>query len=170
MSGNRVAWGVLGGLVLVMLIAGIAYPKKKPPSPVPPPPPADARGVVLNAGGTARTIVVPACGSTSAASAGAVRFQVSGTRTILIPDCQGTVAQGSDAAHRPSALVLPIGATKLIDRQLQVGIRSQVLVPAGSTARTLVIPACLAGKATKAKHQDVILSKSSGTTAAAPAC
>ncbi|HEY2637262.1 MAG TPA: hypothetical protein VGI54_07740 [Solirubrobacteraceae bacterium] len=170
MSGNRVAWSVLGGLILVMLIAGIAYPKKKPPSPIPPPPPADARGIVLTADHTARTIVVPACGSTSAASAGAVRFEVSGTRTILIPDCQGTVATGSDTGHRPSVLVLPEGATKLIDRQLQVGVRSQVLVPAGSTARTLVVPACVAGRATKAKHQDVILSKSSGTTATAPAC
>jgi hypothetical protein len=169
---NRTVWIVLAVIVLIMLIGGLAVPKKKKASAAPPPPPADARALVLPNDNTVRTVIVPACGSTSPTRPGYLRFQLGNARSVLIPDCTPPGHTNATAPAAASAFVLPVGASRLIDRQVGVGVRQQVLVPANTKATTLVIPACAAGTTVKpkAKKQDVILSPASSTTATAPAC
>jgi hypothetical protein len=172
-TSNRAGWAVIIGLALVLALVAIAYPKKKPPPPTPPPPPADARGIVLPADGVTRTVVVPACGSTSPNGAGSVRFQVGGgtTRAVLLPDCSAPANPAPGAPQQVAAFILPVGADQLIDRYAGVGLRERVLVPAKAKARTIVVPACARGTTVRpnAKRQDVILSTAS-TSASAPAC
>lgn len=163
---------VIAGVAFVLLVGGLVAPKKSKAPPVPPPPPADARAIVLSGDGTTRTIVIPTCGETTPGPDGNVRFSLSGTRTVLVPDCAAPTSPPSSAPKQSSALVLPVGADKLVDAALLVGTRQQVLVPAGSKARTIVVPPCIHGRAPggPAKHQDVIISPAGATTATAPAC
>jgi hypothetical protein len=170
---NRAAWVVIFGLALILIIAAIAVPPKTPPPPTPPPPPADARGIVLPADGVTRTVIVPACGSTSPTDPGYVRFQVGGgtTRAVLLPDCAPQANPAPGASQQVSAFVLPVGANVLIDRPAGVGLRQQVLVPNRAKARTIIVPACARGTTVRpnAKRQDVILSTAT-VSASAPAC
>jgi hypothetical protein len=172
-ASNRAAWVVIFGLALLLTIAAIAVPPKKPAPPTPPPPPADARGIVLPADHIARTVVVPACGSTTPADPGYVRFDVSGetTRAVLLPDCSPEANPAPGASQQVSAFVLPVGADRLIDRYAGVGLRQQVLVPPNAQARTVIVPACVRGTTVRpnAKRQDVILSTAT-SSATAPAC
>lgn len=169
---NRAAWVVLVTIGLILLIAALIVPPKSKTPPPPPPPPADARAVVLPADGVTRTVVIPRCGSTSKTALGYVRFQVTGARSVLVPDCSAPANPAPGAPQQAAAFLLPVGANRLIDRSVGLGIRQQVLVPANSKATTVVVPACAKGTTVRpnAKHQDVILSPASGPAATAPAC
>jgi hypothetical protein len=170
-ASNRAAWVVIFGLALILIIAAIAVPPKTPPPPTPPPPPADARAIVLPDDGVARTVVVPACGSTSPSDPGYVRFQLSGARGVLIPDCAPPANPAPGAPTESSAFVLPVGADVLVDQAAGVGVRQRVQVPARAKARTVIVPACARGTTVRpnAKRQDVILSTAT-VSATAPAC
>lgn len=170
---NRAGWITLITVGLLLLIGGLAVPKKSKTPPPPPPPPADSRALVLPKDGIQRTVVVPACGATSASAPGYVRFVVGGDgRAVLVPDCSAKANPQTGAPQQASAFVLPVGANVLVDRPASVGVRQQVLVPANSKAHTVVVPACAAGTTVRpnAKRQDTILSPASGSSATAPAC
>lgn len=188
-GGTKVPWFVAGFLVVLLILAGSVAggSSSMSMSTMPMPPPANARGVLLPADGVPRTVVVPSCGTPasiasqtgpSGSGPGVVRLQLSGSsgaRALLVPDCTkpkgGAPAPG--APPPSAAFLLPVGTTQLQDSSAQLSSRSQVLVPAGSRAKTVVVPACVTGGQAPpgAKHQDVVLSPKQGSdSATAPSC
>jgi hypothetical protein len=180
---NRTVWIAIGVLALLLIIGSAAGGGKSKTSKPPPPPPLDnARAVIISGGdGSARTVVVSPCQAPVASTRqnvgkhrptrNAVVFETPAqpaARIVLVPDCikpdPGQTASGESPA---AAFVLPVGSQKPSSPTLKVAAQTQVLVPRGSRATTVIVPPCT-GAAVK---RDVVLSPGPGTTVAtAPAC
>ncbi|MFN2615501.1 MAG: hypothetical protein ABR581_00080 [Thermoleophilaceae bacterium] len=170
MADSRVPWIVAGALVLVLgLGAVLAGGKKKSSKPKGAPP--GTRAVIVPAGSRPLTLVVPPCGTgRRIAPAGAQRqlhtqgaavFQLPPrrtVRTVQVAPC------GSTAGAPPAAAFVLQGKKE----GGKAGAPLQLVVPNGSTARTLVVPAC-AG--TSKKGASVLPPPAGGSSAAlAPPC
>ncbi|MGI8623817.1 MAG: hypothetical protein ACR2NB_10120 [Solirubrobacteraceae bacterium] len=181
---NRSVWVIIGGLLLVLLIGSDLGGKSKPAPPPPPKPLDNARAVLVAGGdGVARTIVVPPCnappvsapqdGSAAQSTPNGVTLRLSAApaaRVVLVPDCVKKSTGGAFKASGElpaSAFVLPVGSQAPGSPALKVGAQTQVLVPGGSRAATVIVAPCTGAVAKK----DVILSPGPGTsTAAAQPC
>lgn len=174
-GGNRSVWVILGGLLLLLLIGSAMGGKSKTKAP-PPKPLDNARAVLVSGGdGIGRTIIVPGCNGPSvppAKDGGPPRPTENGValqlpaapagRLILVPDC---VKKSPDAfkssSELPSAaFVLPVGSQTPGSPPLKLGAQTEVLVPRGSRAETVIVPPCT-GEGIK---KDVVLSPGPGTT------
>lgn len=189
-QGNTTVYVTIGVLFVLLLLGGAAGSKPKPKPPAPKPLD-NARAVLLAGGdGVTRTLVVPPCnapvGSTERdVAAGrpppnAVILELpagSEPRAVLVPDCleasAGVTASGSLPA---AAFVLPIGTRAAANPTLQVGAQTQIIVPAGSRAHTIIVPPCSGAASSQPVpnqrgRQDVVLSPNAGTDrATAPDC
>ncbi len=196
---NRTPLVVMVGLVLVMVIGAVAADslKGKKGTTEPPGPLDNARAVLLPAGdGIDRTVVVPPCNTPPESTANdvsagrpapnATMFQLSAAdegQAVLVPDCiRGSTAVTAGGDLPAAAFVLPVGVRAAANQTLQVGAQSQVIVPAGSSARIVVVPPCTGARprpsgtpttpaAAGATGSDVILDPREGTdVVTAPSC
>jgi hypothetical protein len=143
-GGTRVVWVVM--IVLAILLgAGAAILGKKTKKGY-----QAARAVVVPTD-RARTVVVPPCAtgaeitaqnaSRQSSQIGSTTVQLppgTGTRTLLVPKCGATKgAHQVGTSNLPSAVfVLPLGSAGASN------MKSQVIVPNGSPATTVVVPQC----------------------------
>lgn len=164
--------------LLVLLGGGaIAMSKKKGGSAA-----KGGRAVIVPTADRARTVVVPPCATGIAVTAqnadrqasttGSTRVTVpqgTGTRVVVVARCPAR----SGGSLPSAAFVLGEGAKvpakgdKAARNPVVQDLRSEVIVPASSTASTIVVPAC-AAKADKGNN--VVLGGSGGPTAVAPPC
>ncbi len=154
---NRVAFIVM--LALVVVLGGIAIAMKKKTSE----PQQEAARLVRVPTEREREVIVPPCGTGTNVGAtkpealvktpGTIAFRLkrnNGDRLVLVPRCRASQgAQPSEGVNLPSAaFVLPIGAQVTAGRggSAQAGtekVESQLVVPANSPIRTIVITRCL---------------------------
>ena len=196
---NRTPLAVMVGLVVVLVLGAVAAAslKGKKTTTEPPGPLDNARAVLLPAGdGVDRRVVVPPCRTPPETTANdvaagrpapnAVMFQVSATgeaQAVLVPDCiRGSTAVTATGDVPTAAFVLPVGVRAPANPTLQIGAQSQVIVPAGSSARTVVVPPCTGARprpsgtpttpaAAGAPGADVVLDPRGGTdVVTAPSC
>ncbi|MDQ3609849.1 MAG: hypothetical protein M3459_13280 [Actinomycetota bacterium] len=156
---NRTPLAVMVGLVVVMVIGAVAADslKGKKTSTEPPVPVDNARAVLLPAGdGVDRRVVVPPCRTPPETTANdlaagrpvpnAAVFRLSGSgeaQAVLVPDCiRGSTAVTAGGDLPAAAFVLPVGVRAATNPTLQIAAQSQIIVPAGSGARTVVVPPC----------------------------
>lgn len=174
---NRMQFAVIGALVALMVIGAIAYEVGKgepPPMPPPPPPPDNARALLVPTDDSARLIVIPPCGVPPVTDGqqtrpGTVRLRLPQgpeSRAVIVPNCTSPkpVLQGPGAV---TAVVLPVGTISLSSSTFGLTADSQVVLPPGSEARTVIMPPCeakLIGSSsfssapTAQRRQDIILS------------
>lgn len=175
-------WIIGAGLVLLLVAVSIAASALKGKKPAP----KGARALIVPTADRARTVVVPPCntgepvtGATAASQVrtlGATAVQLprgSGTRVVMIPRCTaGAGTTANPGANLPSAaFVLRIGARVPPDRTGALGgFRSQLIVPTGSQASTIVVPPCTGEGASG--RRAVVLAPRAGQshTALAPSC
>lgn len=187
MPKNNTVWIVGGVLVLVLVVGAlVAGGGKKKKTTTPPSPPVSARAVVLPAN-RSRTVVIPPCNTPLGATArnaaagrptpGATTALLppsSGVHTLLVPNCQPTKSGATNAAGDiPSAAFIlgrrdrltkdPKG--KLVSDGVAAG--SQLILPDGSNASTVVVPPCI--KETAANDRDAVL-KGGAAVVVGPAC
>lgn len=187
--GNKTAYVTIGVLIF-LLVVGVALAGKPKSKTTPPKPLSNARAVLVSGGGVARTIVVSPCNTPVASTereiaAGrpapnAVTLGLPAgpdARAVLVPDCLKASAGATASGSLPAAaFVLPIGTRVAANTTLQIGAQTQILVPSGSRARTVIVPPCSAVPAKRPVpgrngRQDVVLSPGGGTdTATAPEC
>ena len=195
---NRTPLAVMVGLVAVLVIGAVVADSLKGKSTTEPPGPLDnARAVLLPAGdGIDRRVVVPPCNTPPESTANdvaagrpvpnAALFRVSGTgeaQAVLVPDCiRGSTAVTAGGDLPAAAFVLPVGVRAAANPTLQIGAQSQIIVPAGSSARTVVVPPCTGARprpsgtpttpaAGGATGSDVVLDPREGTdVVTAPSC
>ena len=154
---NRVAWVVMGLLVLGLGLGAAVNTKEKTE------PGQEIARAVLVPTETQRRIIVPPCGTgvpvasippeELAKTPGAVAFKLKpdrGDRIVLVPRCRASQgAQASEGANVPAAaFVLPVGARVTAGRggSAEAGterVQSQLVVPSGSEIETVVVPACI---------------------------
>lgn len=173
---NRAVWIVLAALVLVFVVGGIVYPKKKTSNVN-----AGARAVILPTNDAARTVLVGPCGtganvtatspSALSATTGTVAFELpqgSGTRVVLVPHCPAAATNLPSAAFVLKAgTPIPSTAKGPSTAAAAPGsANAQLLVPAGSSVTTVVVTPCDGHSPVPA--QTVL--GGSGSTAAAPTC
>jgi hypothetical protein len=169
---NRVPWIVGGTLIAAFLIGGlVAGGEEVPPPPPVPNPPENARALSV-ATNRPLTVIVPPCGepvrdTTGQAAEGRAPARATvvqlpgaeGDRTVLVPHCQ--TDRAVTAAGNPSAAMVVAGGKQLTEVQgggLLAGplvAKSQVILPGGSSATTVVIAPCRTADA--AEGRDVIL-------------
>lgn len=195
---NRVPLAVMVGLVAVLVIGAVAADSLKSKGTTEPPGPLDnARAVLLPAGdGIERRVVVPPCNTPPESTASdvaagrpapnAAMFQLSGgddEQAVLVPDCiRGSTAVTAGGDLPAAAFVLPVGVRAAANPTLQIGAQSQIILPAGSSARTVVVPPCTGARprpsgtpttpaAAGATGSDVVLDPREGTdVVTAPSC
>jgi len=157
-SVNRTPFAVMVGLVVVMVLGSVAADSLKSESSTNPPAPLDnARAVLLPSGdGIDRTVVVPPCRTPPETTAddvqagrpapNAVLFSLSSAgeaQAVMVPECiRGSTAVTVDGDLPAAAFVLPVGIREAANPRLQIGAQSQLIVPAGSSVRTVVVPPC----------------------------
>jgi hypothetical protein len=182
---NKVPWVVGGILIVVLGIGVIAFGGKKKKS-GPKVPPENARALSLPTS-RARTVVVAPCNTpvdqTASHAArgestpGATTLQVpagSGVRYVLVPHC-GAAGVTSNPGNIPSAAYVLAAGERPPEGQggsLSAGgftARTQLILPNGSTATTVVVPPC---KEKTAGKRDVVLGseKAGSDTVVAPTC
>lgn len=190
MRRNRVPW-VVGGVLILVLVLGslVCGSGKKKKSAPPPPPPESARAVVLPAS-RPRMVVVPPCntpvsdtargaaGGEAAPGATVVELpQGRGLRTVLVPHCQptGPGAVNAEGSIPSAAFVLSGDERHAKDREGKIhadGVvaETQLILPDGSDASTIVVPPCVEKEASKGR--DIVLSPDEGDSdlAVAPEC
>lgn len=195
---NRVPLAVMVGLVAVLVIGAVAADSLKSKGTTEPPGPLDnARAVLLPAGdGIDRRVVVPPCNTPPESTANdvaagrpapnAAMFQLPGAgeeQAVLVPDCiRGSTAVTAGGDLPAAAFVLPVGVRAAANPTLQIGAQSQIILPAGSSARTVVVPPCTGARprpsgtpttpaAAGATGSDVVLDPHEGTdVVTAPSC
>lgn len=186
---SRTVWVVM--LALIVIMGGIAIANKKKKSQ----PHQEASRLVRVPTEVARQVIVPPCGTGTNVAAqdpaklaktpGSITFRLKqgrGDRLVLVPRCRASQgAQPSEGVNLPSAaFVLPIGALVTAGRggSAQAGtelVESQLVIPANSTIKTIVVPGCIetAQQAQKnATGRSIILSALPGrpNAALAPPC
>ena len=190
MPRNKVPWIVGGVLILLLVIGVVCATKQKEKSAAKiPPPPESARAVVVPVN-RARTVVIPPCNTpvsdtTSEAAKGiavpgATFFQLpreGGVRNLLVPHCQvGKTGSTNLAGDIPSAaFVLPEKERLTKDGEGRIHYKgviadSQLTLPNGSRASTIVIPGCTTKEASKGR--DIVIGgpKDKPDVAVAPSC
>src|SRR3954451_7986248 len=170
MKRNRIAFIVGGVLIVLFAIGMVAFGGKKKSTPAAVPP--ESARVLSVPANRARTVVIPPCNTpveqtTRNAASGqptpgatTLRFPAgSGTRYVLIPHCQ-TDAVTSNPGNIPSAAYALASGERPPEGQggsLSAGAftaRTQLILPNGSTATTVVVPPC---KEKTAGKRDVVL-------------
>jgi hypothetical protein len=183
MKRNRIPFIVGGVLIVLFAIGMVAFGGKKKSTP-PPVPPESARVLSVPAN-RARTVVVPPCNTpvqqTSSAAAkgqtvpGATTFELprgSGVRFVLVPHCQPKAGVTEDPGSIPSAAIVLAGGQRPTEAQggnfsaAGANARTQLILPNGSAARTVVVPPC---KNKTAGKRDVAL-PGNGSVVVAPGC
>ena len=184
---NKVPWIVAGVLVAVLVIGAVAVSGKKKKSQTPKPPPESARALALPAK-RGHLVVVPPCNTpveqTTRAAArgqgtpGATTLEVPAGRAVrfvLVPHCQPKAGVTSTPGNIPSAaFVLPDGQRPVEGQggsftAAGVTARTQLILPSGSNASTVVVPPCR--KKTAGKRDVVLGSQKAGShTVVAPSC
>jgi hypothetical protein len=183
---NKVPW-IVAGVVIVLLAIGVVGfgGKKKSKGPKVPPETARALSLPVN---RARTVVVPPCNTPveqttrsaarGQATPGATTLQVpagSGVRYVLIPHCQPKAGVTSSPGNIPSAAFVLASGQRPPEGQGGslssdgVTARTQLILPNGSGASTVVVPPCTEKTAGK---RDVVLGaeKAGSHTVVAPSC
>lgn len=184
---NRTVFIIMATVALLFIVAGLAIGKKKeekqkemivPASP--------ARALVVPTDDAPRTVIVAPCGTNAAETAddaredkatpNTIRFEFprgGGDRAVLIPDCTPQTGVSASATGIPAAaFVLTVGSREnRLDVPL-VRAESQLVVPNGGKARTVVLGPCSglqggeAGKPVPAKEggqsQDAVLEPEAG--------
>ena len=191
---NRTLYWVIGTIVALFVIGGLAIGKKEPPKPGQPPAPPNARAIVVPTDDAARTIVVSPCQTNVEETAkdaedetstpNTVRVELprgSGDRAVFVPHCSpqsGGVSSGRPAA----AFILPMGSKSKTLQMPPLNAESQLLVQTDSEARTVVVPPCtgqIGGEAGRpapeiegGREQDVVLEpeEQGSELAVAPQC
>jgi hypothetical protein len=183
MRRNRIPFVVGGVLIAVFAIGVFAFGgKKKSKGPTVPQESARALSVPAN---VARTVVVAPCNTpveqTSRSAArgegtpGATTFELprgTGVRYVLVPHCMPKAGVTSSPGSIPSAaFVLAEGQRPTEGKggtfsAAGATARTQLILPNGSAARTVVVPPC---KKKTAGKRDVAL-PGNGSTVVAPGC
>lgn len=188
---NRTLLAIMAVLVLGLGVGAAVLDKKKEK----PKPKQDIARALLVPTEHERRVIVPPCGTgvpvasidadELATTPGAVAIVLKkgrGDRILLVPRC--TASQGaapSEGANLPSALfVLPVGANIDAGRagSVEAGtelVQSQLVVPANSPIRTVVVPRCIESRdaaEASATGRSVILDPAKGQpdTALASPC
>jgi hypothetical protein len=183
MKRNRIPFIVGGVLIVVFAVGIVAFggSKKSKGATVPP---ENARALSVPAN-QARTVVVAPCNTpvqqTAASAAkgqptpGATTFQLprgGGVRFVLVPHCQPKAGVTEDPGAIPSAAFVLANGQRPVEGQggnLSVAganARTQLILPNGSGARTIVVPPC---KKKASGKRDVAL-PGNGSTVVAPGC
>src|SRR5437763_8255796 len=140
------------------------------------------RAVLVPTADGARTVVVPPCAtgvavteanaSSQASTTGATRVQVpqgTGPRVVVVPRCPPKAGGSLPSAAfvlGPGAKI-PAKGDKAARNPVVQDLRSEVIVPASSPAKTIVVPPC----STKAnKGSSVVVGKPGADIAVAPPC
>lgn len=187
MAKNRTVWIVGGVLVLVIaigaMVAGGGKKKKKTTAASPP---VSARAVVLPAN-RSRTVVIPPCNTpvrSTARNAAAGRPtpgattatlpQASGVHTLFVPHCQPTRTGSTDLAGEIPSAAFILGDRKRLTKNRDgkllaegVAAGSQLILPDGSNASTIVVPPCR--KKAEENERDVVL-RGGSDPAVGPVC
>jgi hypothetical protein len=182
---NRTLFVIMAVVALLFLVVGLLAGKKETSS-EPPLPPANARALVVPTDDAARTVVVAPCGTDASdtardergdkATPNTVRFTFprgGGDRAVLIPDCSPQAGvSGSTSGIPAAAFVLPVGTRENSLQVPPLRAESQLLVPKGGKAKTVVLGPCSglqggeAGKPVPAKEggqsQDAVLEPEAG--------
>jgi hypothetical protein len=184
---NRVPW-IAGAALVVLLVGGalLVGGGKKSKSKSPASAPETARALVVPTD-RPRTVVIPPCqtplqdtvrqAESGRPTPGATTFELPrapGVRTLLVPHCQpGTGATNADGSV-PSLAVVLADRERLSEDQGSIRAegflaRSQLVLPGGSSAGTIIVPPC--AKKGAAKGRDAVLSGDGGSDlAVAPVC
>ena len=185
---NKVPWVVAGILIAAFVIGALVVGKKeKKVSPTSKPAPESARAVVVP-GTLARTVFVPPCntpveqttrvaeqGETPPGATTVKLPKGDGTRYVMVPHCQpGSGATSAPGNIPSSAIVLadklrPVEGTGGTFNAGGAVARTQLILPNGSKATTLVIPPC---RKKTSGQRDVVLGeeKAGSKTVVAPGC
>jgi len=181
---NKVPWVVAGILIVIFGIGAFVVSKSKEETPTNKPAPETARALVVP-GTLARTVIVAPCNTpveqtTQVAEGGEVPPGATsvelprgaGTRYVLVPHCKpgSTTAVGNipSSALVLAARVRPIEGTGGTFGIQGANARTQLILPNGSKATTIVVSPC--AKASSGKR-DVVLSEERGSkTVVAPRC
>jgi hypothetical protein len=182
---NRTLFIIMAVVALLFVLVGLLVGKKETSS-EPPLPPANARALVVPTDDAARTVVVAPCGTDASDTAtderkdkstpNTVRFTFprgGGDRAVLIPDCSPQAGvSGSTSGIPAAAFVLPVGTRENSLQVPPLRAESQLLVPKGGKAKTVVLGPCSglqggeAGKPVPAKEggqsQDAVLEPEAG--------
>jgi hypothetical protein len=195
-ASNRTLAIIMGAVLALFVIGGIALGTKKPDEEAEPPlPPGNARALVLPTDDAARTVVVAPCGTDPKDSAddaredratpNTVRLEFprgGGDRALLVPDCSPRAGVSATARLPSAAFILPVGTKENSLQVPPLRAESQALVPQGGKARTVVISPCtgqLGGEAGKpapsregGANQDAVLEpeEGQGDLVVAPLC
>jgi hypothetical protein len=184
---TRVPYAVGAGLILVFVVGALlsqAFKSSKPAD-------RTSRAVIVPTADRARTIVVPPCGTGAPVTGGdqtrtlgttTVRLpQGPGFRVVVVPRCGAGKAGATGASPVPSAaFVLREGTRIQAGRPANgssgptKGVLSQLIVPTGSEATTIVVPQCTRPATTPhtANGRGVVLAPRPGhpDTSIAPPC
>ena len=155
---NRTLLWIMLAIAALFVIAALAVGSSSSTTTTPPVPPGNARALVVPSDDARRTVIIAPCGTEVEDTArrsrrdgaesvpNTIRFvfpREGGDRAVLVPDCSPQAGvSGSNSGLPAAAFVLPVG-TK--ENRLQVPplrAESQVIVPAGSDARTVVLTPC----------------------------
>lgn len=186
-ASNRTLVVIMAVVALLFIVGGLAIGKKKEEMMMQPTlPPANARALIVPTEDRARTVVVAPCGTDAAdtarnqrkdrATPNTIRFDLprgSGDRAVLVPDCSPQAGVSASASGIPSAaFILPVGTRENSLQIPPLRAESQLIVPQGGKARTVVLGPCSglqggeAGKPVPAKtggqSQDAVLEPEAG--------
>ena len=156
---NRTLLWIMLAVAALFLIVGLTLGKKKSETATEPPlPPGNARALVVPTDDERRTVVVAPCGTDVQDTArrsrrddaegvpNTIRFEFprgGGDRAVLVPDCSPQSGVSGTASGLPAAaFVLPVGTKENSLQVPPLRAESQVIVPAGSEARTVVLTPC----------------------------